>query len=131
LCGSVLVYAAQAITPIDAEIAVKGHLWTENRLFGPINGLLPHFSRQSCKGRDRRHAKSAESYVDHTDRCSHALFFDFLDLLQYRLFLYRKSENTSSQSGNCQWVICFEEGKGNSAARSSRGGCQSETLGLR
>jgi hypothetical protein len=29
LCGGVLVYAAQAIPPIDAEIAEKGHLWTE------------------------------------------------------------------------------------------------------
>ena len=27
--GGVLVYAAQAIPPIDAEIAEKGHLWTE------------------------------------------------------------------------------------------------------
>ena len=29
LRGDVLVYAAQAISPIDAEIAEKGHLWTE------------------------------------------------------------------------------------------------------
>jgi len=29
LRGGVLVYAAQAIPPIDAEIAEKGHLWTE------------------------------------------------------------------------------------------------------
>jgi hypothetical protein len=29
LRGGVLVYAAQAITPIDAEIAEKSHLWTE------------------------------------------------------------------------------------------------------
>jgi hypothetical protein len=29
LCGGVLVYAAQAIQPIDAEIAEKGHLWME------------------------------------------------------------------------------------------------------
>ncbi|MFY9707838.1 MAG: hypothetical protein WAJ95_18140, partial [Desulfobacterales bacterium] len=27
--GGVLVYAAQAISPIDTEIAEKGHLWTE------------------------------------------------------------------------------------------------------
>ena len=27
--GGVLVYAAQVIPPIDAEIAEKGHLWTE------------------------------------------------------------------------------------------------------
>jgi hypothetical protein len=29
LRGSILLYAAQAIPPIDAEIAMKGHLWTE------------------------------------------------------------------------------------------------------
>ena len=29
LCGGVLLYAAQAILQIDAEIAEKGHLWTE------------------------------------------------------------------------------------------------------
>jgi hypothetical protein len=29
LRGGVLVYAAQAIPLIDAEIAGKGHLWTE------------------------------------------------------------------------------------------------------
>ncbi|MDP4979335.1 MAG: hypothetical protein NWQ21_07760, partial [Desulfobacterales bacterium] len=29
LCGGVFLYAAQAIPPIDAEIAEKGHLWTE------------------------------------------------------------------------------------------------------
>jgi hypothetical protein len=29
LRGGVLVYVAQAIPPIDAEIAEKGHLWTE------------------------------------------------------------------------------------------------------
>ncbi len=29
LCGGILLYAAQAISPIDAEIAEKGHLWTE------------------------------------------------------------------------------------------------------
>ena len=29
LRGGVLVYAAQAIPSIDAEIAEKGHLWTE------------------------------------------------------------------------------------------------------
>ena len=29
LRGGVLVYAAQAISPIDTEIAEKGHLWTE------------------------------------------------------------------------------------------------------
>jgi hypothetical protein len=27
--GGILVYAAQAIPPIDAEIAEKGHLWKE------------------------------------------------------------------------------------------------------
>ena len=32
LCGGILLYAAQAIPPIDAEIAEKGHLWTETRL---------------------------------------------------------------------------------------------------
>ena len=31
LCGGVLLYAAQAIPPIDAEIAEKGQLWTETR----------------------------------------------------------------------------------------------------
>jgi hypothetical protein len=31
LRGGVLVYAAQAIPPIDAEIAEKGHLWTETK----------------------------------------------------------------------------------------------------
>jgi hypothetical protein len=29
LRGGILVYAAQAIPPIDAEIAEKGHLWME------------------------------------------------------------------------------------------------------
>jgi len=29
LCGGLLLYAAQAIPPIDAEIAEKGHLWME------------------------------------------------------------------------------------------------------
>jgi len=29
LRGGVLVYAAQVIPPIDAEIAEKGHLWME------------------------------------------------------------------------------------------------------
>jgi hypothetical protein len=29
LRGGVLLYTAQAIPPIDAEIAEKGHLWTE------------------------------------------------------------------------------------------------------
>ena len=29
MCGGILLYAAQAIPPIDAEIAEKGHLWTE------------------------------------------------------------------------------------------------------
>jgi len=66
------------------------------RLDGSIKGLLPHFSRQSRKRRDQRHAKSAESYVEHTGACTHAIFFDFLDLSQYRLLLYRKSKNTFS-----------------------------------
>jgi hypothetical protein len=29
LRGGVLLYAAQAIPPIDAEIVERGHLWTE------------------------------------------------------------------------------------------------------
>ena len=29
LRGGILLYAAQVIPPIDAEIAGKGHLWTE------------------------------------------------------------------------------------------------------
>ena len=29
LRGGILMYVAQAIPPIDAEIAEKGHLWTE------------------------------------------------------------------------------------------------------
>jgi hypothetical protein len=29
LRGGILLYAAQAVPPIDAEIAEKGHLWTE------------------------------------------------------------------------------------------------------
>ena len=29
LRGGILLYAAQAIPPIDAEIAEKGHLWTD------------------------------------------------------------------------------------------------------
>ena len=32
LRGGVLLYTAQAIPPIDAEIAGKGHLWTETGL---------------------------------------------------------------------------------------------------
>jgi hypothetical protein len=31
LRGGVLMYAAQAISQIDAEIAKKGHLWTETK----------------------------------------------------------------------------------------------------
>jgi hypothetical protein len=27
--GGILLYAAQAIPPIDADIVEKGHLWTE------------------------------------------------------------------------------------------------------
>jgi hypothetical protein len=40
----ILLYAAQAIPPIDAEIAEKGHLWTETSLVAaspnsrPVNG---------------------------------------------------------------------------------------------
>ena len=30
--GGILLYAAQAIPPFDAEIAGKGHLWTETSL---------------------------------------------------------------------------------------------------
>jgi hypothetical protein len=37
LRGGVLLYAAQAIPPIDAEIAEKGHLWTETSLFLDCN----------------------------------------------------------------------------------------------
>jgi hypothetical protein len=33
LRGGILLYAAQAIPPIDAEIAEKGHLWTETSSF--------------------------------------------------------------------------------------------------
>jgi hypothetical protein len=33
LRGGVLLYAAQAIPPIDAEIAEKGHLWTRTNSF--------------------------------------------------------------------------------------------------
>jgi hypothetical protein len=33
LRGGILLYAAQAIPPIDAEIAGKGHFWTETSLF--------------------------------------------------------------------------------------------------
>ncbi|MGD8951780.1 MAG: hypothetical protein PVG62_13615, partial [Desulfobacterales bacterium] len=32
LRGGILLYAAQAIPPIDAEIAEKGYLWTETSL---------------------------------------------------------------------------------------------------
>jgi hypothetical protein len=32
LRGGILLYAAQAIPPIDTEIAEKGHLWTETSL---------------------------------------------------------------------------------------------------
>ena len=32
LRGSVLVYTAQVIPPIDAEIAERGHIWTETTL---------------------------------------------------------------------------------------------------
>jgi hypothetical protein len=34
LRGGVLLYAAQAMPPIDAEIAEKGHLWTETSSLG-------------------------------------------------------------------------------------------------
>jgi hypothetical protein len=33
LRGGILLYAAQAIPPIDAEIAEKGHLWTETNKY--------------------------------------------------------------------------------------------------
>jgi hypothetical protein len=33
LRGGILLYAAQAIPPIDGEIAEKGHLWTETSSF--------------------------------------------------------------------------------------------------
>ena len=38
LRGGVLVYAAQTIPPIDAEIAEKGHLWTETNYIMYPNG---------------------------------------------------------------------------------------------
>jgi hypothetical protein len=31
LRGGILLYAAQAIPPIDAEIVEKGHFWTETK----------------------------------------------------------------------------------------------------
>jgi hypothetical protein len=31
LRGGILLYAAQAILPIDAEIVEKGHFWTETK----------------------------------------------------------------------------------------------------
>jgi hypothetical protein len=34
LRGGLLVYAVQAIAPIDADIAEKGHLWTETNYAG-------------------------------------------------------------------------------------------------
>ena len=40
LHGGILLYAAQGIPQIDAEIAEKGHLWTETILvFGAISML--------------------------------------------------------------------------------------------
>jgi hypothetical protein len=42
LRGGVLLYAAQAIPPIDAEIAEKGHLWTETS-----KSLMPSVSLRS------------------------------------------------------------------------------------
>jgi len=40
LRGGVLLYAAQAMPPIDAEIAEKGHLWTETNLIAITLKLL-------------------------------------------------------------------------------------------
>jgi hypothetical protein len=36
--GGVLVYAAQVIPPINAEIAEKGHFWTETSSCPSFNG---------------------------------------------------------------------------------------------
>ena len=39
------MYAAQAISPIDAEIAGKGHLWTETRLITDFSGMIQKSQR--------------------------------------------------------------------------------------
>jgi hypothetical protein len=39
LRGGVLLYAAQAVPPIDAEIAEKGRLWTETIYTAAFTGL--------------------------------------------------------------------------------------------
>jgi hypothetical protein len=43
LRGGILLYAAQAIPPIDAEIAKKGHLWMET---------IWHRSRRQVRNKD-------------------------------------------------------------------------------
>jgi len=52
LRGGVLVYAAQAIPPIDAEIAGKGHLWMETRYntFNSWLAAVKHGSHVGPKG---------------------------------------------------------------------------------
>ncbi|MGB8336548.1 MAG: hypothetical protein WCE56_18780, partial [Desulfobacterales bacterium] len=39
LRGGILLYAAQAIPPIDAAIAGKGHLWTETNYYSGPKGV--------------------------------------------------------------------------------------------
>jgi hypothetical protein len=48
LRGGILLYAAQAIPPIDAEIAEKGHLWTENIYTAAFTGLSAVISLRAC-----------------------------------------------------------------------------------
>jgi len=54
LRGGILLYAAQAIPPIDAEIAEKGHLWTETSLSTIGATVLMSKKRVSVKDRFRR-----------------------------------------------------------------------------
>jgi hypothetical protein len=48
LRGGILLYAAQAIPPIDAEIAEKGHFWTENNYRTDGDECLKGDSDVSC-----------------------------------------------------------------------------------
>ena len=48
LRGGILLYAAQAIPPIDAEIAEKGHFWTGTNYRTDVDECLKGDSDVSC-----------------------------------------------------------------------------------
>ena len=74
------MYAAQAIPPIDAEIAEKGHLWTENRLFGSITAHCPTFRANHVKGATKGMPGLRDHMLSTHKHVPTLFFFDFLDL---------------------------------------------------